>query len=102
MAGGSLSSQKFRDVHRLDDMQNIDFMLIMCGLIGWGRFHLEHCDLAIKELYVSVSHSPFAETFGDSSHSVCHLIRGILARTASVVFGTDCSAQETECVAEGD
>jgi predicted hydrocarbon binding protein len=77
-------------------------MIAMGNQIGWGNFNLEACDMAKKILRISVSHSPFAESYGSSSAGVCHLIRGVLAGMASVIFDLDCVAAEKECLAKGD
>jgi predicted hydrocarbon binding protein len=100
--GGSLSSKKYRELHNFSDHEIIEFMMTMGNQIGWGCFNIEHCDLEAKILRVSVAHSPFAESYGSSLKGVCHLIRGVLAGMASVIFETDCVAEETECLAKGD
>ena len=102
VTGGSLSSKKYRELHHFDNHEIIEYMMNMGNQIGWGCFNLERYDPQEKSLRVSVAHSPFAESYGKSSQGVCHLIRGVLAGMASVVFETDCAAEETECVAKGD
>ena len=74
----------------------------MGNQIGWGNFSLKRYDPTEKHLCVAVKDSPFAQAYGPSSQSVCHLIRGVLAGMASVLFGTDCRADEVECRAKGD
>jgi predicted hydrocarbon binding protein len=101
-AGGSLSSKKFKELNQLNNHDIIDFMMKMGSRIGWGNFILECYDAKKKVLRVSVTHSPFAESYGRSAKSVCHLIRGVLAGMAAVVFDTDCISSEIECVAKGD
>jgi len=100
--GGSLSAKKYRDIHNFSDHEIIDFMMNMGNQIGWGHFSLDRYDPSAKHLCVSVKHSPFAQAYGASSHSVCHLIRGVLAGMATVLFAGDCTAQEVECQAKGD
>ena len=100
--GGSLSAKKYRDIHNFSDHEIIDFMMNMGNQIGWGHFSLGRYDPSAKHLCVSVKHSPFAQAYGASSHSVCHLIRGVLAGMATVLFAGDCTAQEVECQAKGD
>ena len=100
--GGSLSAKKYRDIHNFSDHEIIDFMMNMGNQIGWGHFSLDRYDPSAKHLCVSVKHSPFAQAYGASSHSVCHLIRGVLAGMATVLFAGDCTAQEVECLAKGD
>jgi predicted hydrocarbon binding protein len=101
-AGGSLSSKKYRELHHFTDYEIIEFMMNMGNQIGWGSFNLERYDPQEKRLRVSVAYSPFAESYGSSSMGVCHLIRGVLAGMASVIFETDCTSTETECLAKGD
>jgi predicted hydrocarbon binding protein len=100
--GGCLSSRKYREQHDFSDQEIIEFMMSMGNQIGWGNFYLEGCDMVKKVLRISVSHSPFAESYGSSPAGVCHLIRGVLAGMASVVFENDCVAAEKECLAKGD
>ena len=100
--GGSLSTQKYKELHNFSDHEIIDFMMNMGNQIGWGHFSLDRYDPAARHLCVSVNHSPFAQAYGASSHGVCHLIRGVLAGMATVLFTEDCTAQEVECQARGD
>ncbi len=100
--GGSLSAQKYRALHNLSEREVIEFMMSMGSQIGWGHFSLDEYDPEAKRLCVSVTHSPFALAYGISSHGVCHLIRGVLAGTAAVLFAGDCTAEEVECQAKGD
>ena len=100
--GGSLSAKKYRDIHNFSDHEILEFMMNMGNQIGWGHFSLDRYDPTEKHLCVSVEHSPFAQAYGASSHGVCHLIRGVLAGTAAVLFAGDCTAQEVECQARGD
>jgi predicted hydrocarbon binding protein len=100
--GGTLSAKKYRDIHNFSAPEIIEFMMNMGNQIGWGNFSLVRYDPTDKHLCVAVKHSPFAQAYGQSSQSVCHLIRGVLAGMASVLFGADCAAEETECRAKGD
>ena len=100
--GGRLSAEKYRELYDFSDREIIAFMTNMGGQIGWGRFSLERYDPELKILHVSVAHSPFAESYGNSSRGVCHLTRGVLCGMASILFGQDCTAFETECRAKGD
>ena len=100
--GGNLSSKKYRELHHFNDHEIIEFMMNMGNQIGWGCFNLERYDPQGKRLRVSVTHSPFAESYGSSSKGVCHLIRGVLSGMASVIFETDCTSTETECLSKGD
>lgn len=100
--GGSLSARKYRAIHNFSDHEIIDFMMNMGNQIGWGNFSLERYDPTAKHLCVSVNHSPFAQAYGASSHAVCHLIRGVLAGMASVLFAEECMAEEVECRVRGD
>ncbi len=100
--GGTLSSKKYREVFGLSDQEIIRFMMDMGPQIGWGRFELERFDPAERCLILKVHHSPFAAAYGPSSSPVCHLIRGVLAGTASAVFGQKTKAIESSCLAKGD
>ena len=101
-AGGSLSAKKYQDFHDFSDREIIAFMMNMGNQIGWGNFNLGRYDPTEKHLCVCVNHSPFAQAYGKSSHGVCHLIRGVLAGMASILFAEECTADEVECQARGD
>jgi len=101
-AGGCLSAQKYRELHKFADHEIIEFMMNMGNQIGWGHFNLDRYDSTAKYLSVSVKNSPFAQAYGASSNGVCHLIRGVLAGLAAVLFAADCTADEMECQARGD
>lgn len=101
-AGGSLSAKKYRDIHGYSEHEIIDFMMQMGNQIGWGHFSLNKYDPDLKYLDVVVQHSPFAEAYGGSDHAVCHIVRGVIAGLASVLFGDSCTADEVECQARGD
>ena len=100
--GGSLSAKKYKELHNLSDRRIVEFMMNMGNQIGWGHFSLECYDPKAKRLQVSVTHSPFAQAYGKSSHGVCHLIRGVLAGMATFLFNKDCNSTEMECGAKGD
>ena len=100
--GGSLSTKKCKELHNFSDREIIEFMMNMGNQIGWGYFSLECYDPKAKRLRISVANSPFAQAYGKSSHGVCHLIRGVLAGMASILFGKDCNSTEIECRAKGD
>jgi predicted hydrocarbon binding protein len=101
-AGGSLSAQKYKQFHNFSDIEIIEFMMNMGNQIGWGHFSLDRYDPAAKYLCVSVRESPFAQAYGKSARGVCHLIRGVLAGMAGVLFAGDCTADEVKCLAKGD
>ena len=100
--GGSLSARKYKDIHNFSDIEIIEFMVSMGGQIGWGHFSLDRYDPTAGYLCVTVIDSPFAQAYGRSSRGVCHLLRGVLAGMASVLFAGDCTANEVECMAKGD
>ena len=100
--GGRLSAKKFKELHNFSDIEVVEFMMNMGNQIGWGNFGLQRYDPETKHLCVVVKDSPFAEAYGSSSEGVCHLIRGVLAGMASVLFTGKCSADEVECLAKGD
>ncbi len=100
--GGSLSSKRYREVFGFSDDEIVRFMMEMGSQIGWGRFELEGFNSAKKRFFVKVYHSPFAEAYGSSPKPVCHMIRGVLGGTASVVFRTKVEPKELSCLAKGD
>ncbi len=100
--GGTLSSKRYREVFGFSDEEIIRFMVEMGPQIGWGRFELEKFDGNKKVLIVSVYHSPFAEGYGPSSKPVCHMIRGVLAGMASLIFRKEIESKEVSCLARGD
>jgi uncharacterized protein len=48
-----------------------------------------------------VRHSPFAEAYGASAASVCHLTRGVLEALAWRVLGRSARVVESACAAVG-
>ena len=100
--GGYLSAKNYRELHNFDATQIIDFMMKMGAEIGWGQFSLHKFELNKKHLSIIVRHSPFAEAYGHTSRSVCHLIRGVLSGLASVIFNKECNGTEVKCLAKGD
>ncbi len=100
--GGSLSSKRYREVFGLSDEEIVHFMLEMGTQIGWGRFELERFDPIEKRIDAKVFHSPFAEAYGSSASPVCHLIRGVLAGMASILFRKQFEGKEVLCLAKGD
>lgn len=100
--GGTLSSKKYREVFNFSDEEIIRFMMEMGPQIGWGRFELERFDSVQKHFIINVFNSPFAEAYGPSPSSVCHLIRGVLSGMASIVFRKEIEGKELSCLAKGD
>jgi len=100
--GGYLSAKKYKEIHKFSHKEILDFMVAMGSQIGWGSFELNQYDPVERSLKITVEDSPFAEAYGKSSKGVCHLIRGVVSGTASVVFGQDCVASEISCFAKGD
>lgn len=100
--GGSLSAKRYREVFNFSTEQIVQFMIEMGSQIGWGRFELERFDLSNKYLSIKIYHSPFAEAYGPSTHSVCHFIRGVLGGMASVIFKREVVVRELPCLAKGD
>lgn len=100
--GGYLSAKKFKEQQTLSDSETIKFMMTMGAEIGWGRFQLLEYDLENRKLHIRVKNSAFAQAYGDATEGVCHLISGVLSGLATVLFGRNCVASETECLAKGD
>jgi predicted hydrocarbon binding protein len=83
-----------------DDVRaRVEALLAMGAEIGWGLFSLER--LTATELVVTVERSPFAETYGKASASVCHLTRGVLESLAVTALGGPATVLETACAATG-
>ena len=102
LRGGYLSAKKYKEKQNLSNSETIRVMMAMGAEIGWGNFQLIDCDFESQKLKVRVINSAFAEAYGDSSEGVCHLISGVLSGLATVLFGQNCAASETECLAKGD
>jgi len=100
--GGYLSAKNYKELQNLSDSETIRFMMTMGAEIGWGNFQVVEYDFESRKLQIKVENSAFAEAYGDSTEGVCHLISGVLSGLATVLFGRDCAASETECLARGD
>ena len=101
-AGGSRSSQRYKEEFRYSDQEIVAFMCNMGREIGWGDFQVEEFDPESKRLIVLVRNSAFAEAYGPAEEGVCHMIRGVLAGMASGIFGNEVRSEETHCRAKGD
>ena len=101
-AGGSRSSQRYKEVFNYSDEEIVAFMCSMGREIGWGDFEVEEFDQQGRELVVIVRNSAFAEAYGSADQGVCHMIRGVMAGMAAGIFGTDVRSDETHCRAKGD
>lgn len=100
--GGSLSSQRYREIFNLSEHEIIRFMIEMGTQIGWGRFEPEKFDPLNHTLTVNVHHSPFAGVYGSSNTPVCHFICGVLSGMVSVIFNGQNRMREVDCLAKGD
>lgn len=100
--GGAKSSQRYKEVFGYSDRQIVEFMCNMGSQIGWGSFRLASLDIANGELIVEVKDSPFAAAYGAATHSVCHLIRGVMGGMGAGIFGGEVTSAESACVAKGD
>ncbi|MBU1626204.1 hypothetical protein KKB18_02450 [bacterium] len=100
--GGRLSSEKYRDNFGLNEKDLIDFMLKTGGEIGWGKFELAHFDKKKRILDIRVSNSAFVTKDKRTEFPVCHFTLGVMSGMASVLFGSEVSSEEVECVSKGD
>jgi predicted hydrocarbon binding protein len=100
--GGYLSAKNYKEALNFGDQQIVEFMMEMGTEIGWGRFRLQDFDSQQKRLTTIVYKSPFAEAYGESPESVCHLIRGVLSGLASLLFSKNCVGSEIKCQAQGN
>ncbi len=99
--GGYLSAKNYKEILHYDNEQIVKFMMKMGTEIGWGHFTLQDFDSQKKHLKAIVHKSPFAEAYGRSADSVCHLIRGVLSGLASFLFNKNCVGSEIKCLAQG-
>jgi predicted hydrocarbon binding protein len=101
-AGGSRSSQRYKEEFHYSDEEIVAFMCNMGREIGWGDFEVEEFEPESNRLVVLVRNSAFAEAYGPAHEGVCHMIRGVMAGLAAGVFGTEARSEETHCRAKGD
>jgi predicted hydrocarbon binding protein len=99
--GGYLSAENYKEKFHFNNKQIIKFMMKMGTEIGWGHFTLQAFDSQRKRLRTIVHKSPFAEAYGESDDSVCHVIRGVLSGLASFLFNKKCTCAEIQCLAQG-
>lgn len=100
--GGYLSAKKYKEVQNLSDSETLTFMMNMGAEIGWGNFQLIKYDLENRKLQIRVINSAFAKVYGESTEGVCHLIGGVLSGLATVLFSSNSTASEIQCLARGD
>ncbi len=72
-----------------------------------GKFHFPPLATLVvggppAQVAVSLEDSFFAEAIGRTGKAECHIVRGLLEGTASVVFRKDYECQETKCLSKGD
>ena len=100
--GGSLSAEKYREQFGDNDQEMVAFIVKTGCEIGWGSFKLELFDREKQLLKIRLDNSAFAQAYGPSTHSVCHIVAGIFAGMGRVIFQRDMIAEEKSCVAAGD
>ncbi len=71
------------------------------ALAGWGKMVKVDVDLKGETLIVKVQNSAQAKKYGPSDHPVDYFIRGCYASGATVLFGKNCDAVETQCISQG-
>ena len=72
------------------------------SVAGWGETEIVKLDSKNKVVIFKVTNSVIAEGYGRTDHCVDHFIRGSFAGGISVLFGEECDAIETKCIAKGD
>lgn len=100
--GGRLSAETFG---RGDGRQGEAIALFMADMgtqLGWGRLRISRCSLEDGTLEVEVDNSVFAQGYGTASQPVCHLIGGVFAGVAEVIFQSPVEGMEETCLARGD
>lgn len=98
--GGTLSTGRYKEEFGLSNEEVVDYMCNMGSQLGWGSF--EVVELSESRLVIDVRNSAFAEKYGPSESSVCHLIEGVLAGLGRTVLGSDIKSTEEKCTARGD
>ena len=59
-------------------------------------------NLESEELVFKVMDSPFAESYGPSTRSVCSTTLGFLQGAAMTLFDKEVDGMEVQCAAKGD
>lgn len=98
--GGTLSTKTYKEQFSLSNEAVVDYMCNMGSQLGWGAF--EVIELSDDRLVVDVRNSAFAEKYGPSESSVCHMIEGVLAGLGKTVLASDIKSTEEKCAAKGD
>jgi predicted hydrocarbon binding protein len=96
--GGKLSAERYMKEFNLREEEILDFMCSMGTALGWGKMEWSENDDGIV---VRVHNSPFAESYGEAKHGVCHLIEGVFAGIGEVFYGK-ARSEERRCRAMGD
>ncbi len=98
--GGWLSTKAYKEGFSLSNEAVVEYMCNMGSQLGWGGFEL--IELSDARLVVDVHNSAFAEKYGPSEGSVCHMIEGVLAGLGRTVLESDIKSTEEKCAAKGD
>ncbi|MHB8983912.1 MAG: V4R domain-containing protein [Carboxydocellales bacterium] len=100
--GGRLSAETFGQSEGRQGAAVASYMADMGTQLGWGKLLVTQCSLESGRLEVEVENSVFAKGYGKSDHPVCHLIRGVFAGVAEVMFQSPVEGEEVTCLARGD
>lgn len=100
--GGRLSAETFGQADGRQDEAIAKFMTEMGTQLGWGKLWISKFSSSDGTLEVVVENSVFAQGYGTSTHPVCHLIKGVFAGVAEVIFQSPVTGEEVSCLAKGD
>lgn len=100
--GGRLSAETFGRGDGRQGEEIARFMAEMGTQLGWGKLRVSRCSPDDRILQVEVENSVFARGYGTAAQPVCHLIRGVFAGVAEVMFQSPVEGKEETCLARGD
>lgn len=99
---GAFLASRYRDVFGYTPEDVLTTVGFVVSESGWGAMRVEMSNFAMKELVLKLTDSAFAESYGPSTQSVCHTVRGLLRGVAMTLFESHVEAAEVQCEAKGD
>jgi predicted hydrocarbon binding protein len=99
---GAALATRLKEVFSYNEQQVLGALSHMLGEGGWGSATVEMLNLDFREIVIRIEGSPFAEEYGPSINSVCHLLHGLYKGAALAIFERDIDGQEVQCFAKGD
>jgi predicted hydrocarbon binding protein len=98
---GKILAQAFKKKYGLKGMELANLIKDLAEMSGWGKIEFIKFDFENKTVIGKIIDSPFAELTEFRNKKMCHIIRGFIAGSISIIFETDVDCIEVKCKADG-